>query len=208
MADATIDASEQFGAEPIATALMSTGIFDKKAFKAAYGKGGSAPNEEFGFRFAYSLAVQAAAVVKAAGGKPADSATTAIIEPAMERFAVGALKMQADDDLFSFAVDCMKSSIADALPKWSQLGPHGAKMLTTEAKMTLARIFSMSKEFKSEQRTVLIEALSDADKYRPSQSNATSKHFVMLARAKAEHLKAEIDAHASPAHPSAKASRI
>ena len=83
----------------------------------------------------------------------------------VERFAKGALAV--NDDTFAFAIDHFKAKLANQVDDWSHKVDN-RRSLTTDVKKIFARIISESKDFTSEKRTVMIDALSDADKFSQS----------------------------------------
>ena len=80
----------------------------------------------------------------------------------VERFAKGALAV--NDDTFAFAIDHFKAKLANQVDEWSHK-VETRRTLTTEVKKLFASVISQAKDFSAEKRQVMIDALSDADKF-------------------------------------------
>lgn len=183
--------TDSFGSEPFATTLVHDGDFDQEAFKLAYGSGLTQVEEDFGFRFAYSLATQTAAKLSTAPNLSFNPTQNLELTPAVQRFAQGALHL--NDELFTFAFDYLKSTLAESIPDWSY-NVNSTPSLSTETKKSFARIIAETRDFTPNQRNVLIDALSDAHFFYGKSTPATHKNEARLARAKAMFIQSELDA--------------
>ena len=164
--------SLMLGADPIAKKMIQDGTFDKKAFEERHGDGYSADNQYFAYQFAVALADYA--VQDIVGGKnySVDLSKNTKLKQTMERFGKGILAV--GDDTFSFAIDHFKAKLANQIDEWSH-PIDKRKVLHIEVKKVLAKIISECPDFTEDKRRVLIDALSDADKYNVSQKRRSAK---------------------------------
>lgn len=157
--------SLMLGADPIARKMIFDGQFDKKAFDDKFKEGFSAESQYFAYQFAVALADYAVQDLVGSKNYSLDQTKNPKFKQVMERFAVGVLAV--NDDTFSFAIDHFKAKLANQVDEWASK-VENRRVLTTEVKKELAKVISQSKEFTEEKRRVLIDALSDADKYNVS----------------------------------------
>jgi DNA polymerase III delta prime subunit len=157
--------SLMLGADPIARRTVIDGHFDEAAFKDKFKDGYSADSQFFAYQFAVALADYAVQELVSSKNYKLDLASNPKLRQVVERFGKGALAV--NDDTFAFAIDHFKAKLANQVDDWSHKVDN-RRSLTTDVKKLFARIISESKDFTSEKRTVMIDALSDADKFNQS----------------------------------------
>lgn len=160
--------SLMLGADPIARRTIMDGHFDEAAFKDKFKDGYSGDSQFFAYQFVIALADYAVQELVSSKNYKLDLTSNPKLRQVVERFANGALAV--GDDAFSFAIDHFKGKLANQVDEWSHTlqKVDNRRSLTTDVKKLFARIISESKEFTMEKRTVMIDALSDADKFSQS----------------------------------------
>ena len=157
--------SLMLGADPIARRTIIDGHFDEPAFKERFKDGYSADSQFFAYQFAVALADYAVQELVGSKNYQLDLTRNPKLRNVIERFAKGALAV--NDDTFAFAIDHFKAKLANQVDEWSHKVDN-RRSLTTEVKKLFAKIISESKDFTAEKRQVMIDSLSDADKFNQS----------------------------------------
>ena len=155
--------SLMLGADPIARRVVADGHFDEQTFKERFKDGYSADSQFFAYQFAVALADYASQALAGSKNYNLDLGRNPKMRTVVERFAKGALAV--NDDTFAFAIDHFKAKLANQVEEWSHK-VDARRALTTEVKKTLGRIISEAKDFTAEKRQVLIDSLSDIDKFQ------------------------------------------
>lgn len=151
------------GADPLARQLINDGEFNKKEFEARFKDGFSAESQHFAYQFGCALADYAVQAIVTSGNAEPTAAKNPRFREVIERFGKGTLAV--NDDTFSFAIDHFKQKLANQMDApWSSKMDN-RRVLTTELKREIAKIIAESKDFTQDKRQVLIDTLSDADKY-------------------------------------------
>ncbi len=163
--------SMMLGADPIARKLIQTGEFDKEEFAKRYKDGYSADSQFFAYQFAVAVADYAVNDLVQSKDYSFDANTNKRFKEILERYATGILAVS--DDTFAFAIDHFKAKLANQIDEWSTKMEKN-RVLTTPVKMSIANVISMARpeEFTAEKRQVMIDALSDSDKF---QKNITRR---------------------------------
>lgn len=195
------EAPDEYAQEPVATSLMQRGVFDQQAFDAAYGSGPGERNKEYAFQFAYALASQAVLAIQAAGGDSTAPSDNSALPQAVVRLATGALKL--DIESFTFAMDYFTAGLAQAMPSWTKASPRqpagaaASKLpasqleLSLVAKQAIALEIALAKSFGSQQRAILLDAMSG--------QGSGGEVPKMLTRARVLSERAQISGQAAPA---------
>lgn len=157
--------SLMLGADPIARRTIIDGHFDETLFKEKFRDGYSADSQFFAYQFAVALADYAVQELVGSKNYQLDLTRNPKLRMVIERFAKGALAV--NDDTFAFAIDHFKAKLANQVDEWSHKVDN-RRALTTEVKKLFARVISESKDFTNEKRSVMIDALSDSDKFNTS----------------------------------------
>lgn len=193
----TQNSADEFSREPIATQLMETGVFDRAAFKMAYGKGASSEQKELGYRFAFSLATQAASILGKSPSHSLDPKDNPALSSTIDRFVEGSALLKSD--IYSFAMVLFISELAKAIPEWAS--PSSPSSLRSEARKSIARFFSSSPNSNSDQRGILIESLSEF-------ASHSTKQKTSLDRSKALFVKSQLDDASNPGSSKSASPRI
>ena len=163
--------SLMLGADPIARKMIHDGVFDKKGFEDRFGEGFSAENQYFAYQFAVALADYAVQELVGSKNYSLDLTKNPKLKTTIERFGKGVLAV--NDDTFSFAIDHFKAKLANQVDEWSHKVDR--RVLLVDVKKVIAKIISESADFTDEKRRVLIDSLSDADKYNVSAKRRPSR---------------------------------
>ena len=183
----TKNSADEFSREPCATQLMETGVFDRAAFKMAYGKGASSDQKELGYRFAFSLATQAASMLGKSPSHSLNPKDNPALSSTLDRFVEGSALLKSD--IYSFAMVLFISELAKAVPDWAM--PSSPSRLHSEAKKSIARSFSSSPNLNSDQRGILIESLSECAAHSTKQKNSLDRSKILF-------VKSQIDDASNP----------
>lgn len=154
--------SLMLGADPIARKTIIDGNFDEQTFKEKFKDGFSAESQFFAYQFAVALSDYAVQELVGKKNYSLDLVKNPHLKNVVERFAKGALAV--NDDTFAFAIDHFKAKLANQVDEWSHK-VETRRTLTTEVKKLFASVISQAKDFSAEKRQVMIDALSDADKF-------------------------------------------
>ena len=157
--------SLMLGADPIARKTIIDGNFDEAAFKDKFKEGFSAESQFFAYQFAVALSDYAVQELVGSKNYSLDLEKNPKLKTTIERFAKGALAV--NDDTFAFAIDHFKAKLANQVEEWSHK-VDTRRSLTTDIKRLFAKVISESKDFTGEKRNVMIDSLSDADKFNNS----------------------------------------
>lgn len=196
------DSADEFSREPIASKLMETGVFDHDAFKVAYGKGASNDQKAFGYRFAFSLATQAASILGKSPSRSLDPKDNPALSSTIDRFVEGSLVLEPE--IHSFMIVLFMSELAKAMPEWAM--PSSPSSLISEAKKSIARYFSLAPNLNDDQRHILIESLF-IEKFSNFASQST-KQTSSLDRSKAMFVKSILDDATNPSSKKSASPRI
>lgn len=154
--------SLMLGADPIARATILDSNFNKKQFDERFKDGYSAESQYFAYQFAVALADYAVQELVGSKNYSLDLSKNAKLKKVMENFAKGA--MAVNDDTFSFAIDHFKAKLANQVDEWS-VKLDNRRVLQTDVKKVMVRVISEAEDFTEDKRRVMIDALSDSDKY-------------------------------------------
>lgn len=154
--------SMMMGADPIARQMIHEGTFNKKAFEEKFKDGYSAESQHFAYQFGVALADYAVQSLVDSGNRVPDASKNKNLRQVMERFATGVNAV--NEDTFAFTIDHFKAKLANQVEEWAT-AMETRRVLTTEVKKEMAKVIAECKDFTEEKRKVMIDALSDADKY-------------------------------------------
>jgi len=160
--------SMMLGADPIARKMIMEGEFDKKAFDAKFGDGYSAEGQHFAYQYATALADYAITQIVQAGKKvnyTLDLDKNKTLRTVIENFGKGILPV--NQDTFSFTLDHFKAKLANQVEEWSS-SFESRRVLNTEVKKVFARIIAENRDFSDEHKQIMVDTLSDINKYDTS----------------------------------------
>jgi hypothetical protein len=151
--------------------MIIDGVFQEAQFKEKFKDGYSGDSQFFAYQFAIALSDYAVQEIVTSKQYSLDTNKNPKLKTVIERFAKGVLNV--NDDTFSFAIDHLKAKLANQIDEWSHK-TENRRSLTTDVKSVLATIIASQKNFTADQRTVMIDALSDADKFTVSAKRRRS----------------------------------
>lgn len=157
--------SLMLGADPLARQMIQDGVFDKKKFDEKFKDGFSAEAQHFAYQYAMALADYAVQDIVASKNFSLDLDSNKRLRQTIERFATGI--MPVNPDTFAFTIDHFKAKLANQVDEWSTKFEN-RRVLMTDVKKVFVRVISESKEFTADHRQVLIDSMSDIDKYDAS----------------------------------------
>ncbi len=151
------------GADPIARQMIQEGVFNKKEFDARLKDGFSQEAQAFAYQFGIAIADYAVQAIVANKNPDLNLAKNPRLKEIVERFGRGVCA--TSDDAFSFAIDHFQQKLANSMDEpWSHKS-DSRRILSSDVKKMLAVVISEVKDFDAEKRRVLIDALSNANKF-------------------------------------------
>ena len=147
-------------ADPLARAAIMDGKFDRKDFKKQMENNMSGDHQYFAYQFAMAASDYAANKIAMDGGK---------LDVALPRFVDAVLSL--DGPNFNLAIDNFKRGLANKVESLStmQSSKRGARLgreITMDIKQKISNAFVGHPECTTENRTNVIDVLSDSDKYQ------------------------------------------
>lgn len=151
------------GADPIARKMIYDGVFDQKEFSARLKDGFSQEAQAFAYQFGVAMGDYAVQAIVANKNPEMNLAKNPKLKDILYRFGQGVCAIS--DDTFAFAIDHFKQKLANSMDEpWSHKSDT-RRTLTTDVKTIIAKVISEVPDFDAEKRRVLIDSLSDANKF-------------------------------------------
>ena len=146
-------------ADPLARAAIIDGNLKTDQLKERYKEGFSSEEQHFANQFALAVGDYTVSKIIKDDGK---------LDEAIERFTSAMLAM--NNDVWAFAINHMKTKLAIQMEDLSQKYGETGRELTTKTKEQIGQIIMKNRGIDANQRQVMIDALSNADKVSASRA--------------------------------------
>lgn len=140
-------------ADPLARSAIIDGDLKTEELKKRYKEGFSSDEQHFANQFALAVGDYTVSKIVKEDGK---------LDEAIERFTSALVAM--NNDVWAFALNHMKTKLAIQQESMSQKYGETGRELTSAIKEQIGKIIMRNKNIGSDQREVMIDALSNADK--------------------------------------------
>lgn len=140
-------------ADPLARQVIMEGKLDQDTLRKKFKEGYSAEEQHFAYQYALALADYCAIKITKDKGK---------LDEAVTRFALGLTALEGA--AFTFGMNAFKSKLANQIDSLSEKGPDGARELTQQVKVQIAKIVAQHPQCTKEQIRDMVDALSNVDK--------------------------------------------